>query len=89
MAVDPSGSHGNWMENFPWTRLAHAPAPDGRKPPVDGALMKANAPARVREILGDGSYGGPWQMPDEAMARIWAEGVAETRAALDGPWPTR
>ncbi|MBP0464067.1 creatininase family protein [Roseomonas sp. PWR1] len=89
MAVDRSGSHGNWMENFPWTRLAHAPAPAGAKPPVDMALMKASPPAAVREMLGDGSFGGPWQVDDEAMARIWAEGVAETRAALEGPWPRR
>lgn len=89
MAVDRSGSHGNWMENFPWTRLAHAPAPAGSKPPVDMALMKASPPATVREMLGDGSFGGPWQRDDADMARIWAEGVAETRAALEGPWPGR
>ncbi len=89
MAVDRSGSHGNWMENFPWTRLAHAPAPAGSKPPVDMALMKASPPATVREMLGDGSFGGPWQREDAEMARIWAEGVAETRAALEGPWPGR
>lgn len=89
MAVDRSGSHGNWMENFAWTRLAHAPAPAGTKPPVDMALMKASPPATVREMLGDGSFGGPWQRDDAEMARIWAEGVAETRAALEGPWPAR
>lgn len=89
MDVDPSGSHGNWMENFPWTRLAHAPAPPGAKPAVDMALMKASPPATVRAMLGDGSFGGPWQMPDEAMLRVWAAGVAETRAALEGPWPGR
>jgi len=89
MAVDPSGSHGNWMENFPWTRLPHAPAPGGSKPAVDMALLRVSPPAAVRAALGDGSYGGPWQKPDEDMLRIWAEGVAETRAALEGPWPGR
>ena len=89
MAVDRSASHGNWFENFPWTRLAHAPAPSGRKPPVDGALLKASSPAQVKELLGDGAYGGPWQMPDEQTQAIWNEGVAETREALEGPWPTR
>ncbi|MBR0680205.1 creatininase family protein [Roseomonas eburnea] len=87
MAADPSGSHGNWMENFPWTRLASAPAPEGSKSAADMALLKASAPAQVRAALGDGSYGGPWQMPDDVMARIWAVGVEETRAALEGPWP--
>jgi creatinine amidohydrolase len=85
-AEDPTASHGNWFENFPWTRLAHAPAPEGAKPPVDLALMKASPPARVRDLLGDGSFGGAWQKPDAVMQRIWAAGVAETRAALEGPW---
>jgi creatinine amidohydrolase len=89
MAVDASASHGNWFENFPWTRLPHASAPEGRKPALDMALLKASPPARVREMLGDGSYGGPWQMPDEATQAIWETGVAETRVALEGPWPTR
>lgn len=85
-ATDTSGSHANWMENFPWTRLEHAAAPEGEKPPVDMALMKASAPAQVREMLGDGSFGGRWQRPDAEMQAIWDIGVAETRAALEGPW---
>jgi creatinine amidohydrolase len=86
MAADPSASHGNWFENFPWTRLAHAPAPAGRKQGVDTARMKASPPVRVREMLQDGSFGGPWQMPDEVTAAIWKAGVEETREALEGPW---
>ncbi len=89
MAVDPSASHGNWFENFPWTRLAHAPAPGGRKQSVDTATMKASAPEKVREMLRDGSFGGPWQLPDEATQSVWDAGVAETREALEGPWPIR
>jgi creatinine amidohydrolase len=87
MAIDRSGSHGNWMENFPWTRLANAPSPGGSKPAVDTALMRASGPAQVRAMLGDGSFGGEWRKPDEEMARLWAAGVEETRAALEGPWP--
>lgn len=85
--TDTSGSHANWMENFPWTRLAHAPAPDGVKPGVDMAMMKAAPPALARDMLGDGSFGGAWQRPDAEMAAIWETGVAETRSALAGPWP--
>ncbi len=85
--TDVSGSHANWMENFPWTRLAHAPAPGGEKPAVDMAAMKACPPAEVRGILGDGAFGGPWQRPDEEMLAIWGEGVEETRDAIEGPWP--
>ena len=53
---------------------------------VDMALMKACPPAETRELLGDGSFGGPWQRPDAEMQAIWDVGVAETRAALEGPW---
>ena len=51
--------------------------------------MPPIAPTQVREMLGDGAYGGPWQMPDEATRAIWEAGVAETRAELEGPWPSR
>lgn len=85
-SIDPTGSHANWMENFPWTRLAHASAPAGEKAQVDMTLMKASAPAQVRDMLGDGSFGGLWQRSDEDMLAIWETGVAETRAALEGPW---
>ncbi len=88
-AADGSASHGNWFENFPWTRLAHAPAPEGRKPMLDAALRAVSAPWAIREMLADGSFGGPWQMPDDVMQRLWEIGVAETREALEGPWPTR
>jgi len=88
LAIDPSASHANWFENYPWTRLAHVVAPDGRKPGVDMALMKASGPAQVRALLGDGSFGGPWQVPDAAMQSLWDAGVAETREALEGPWQT-
>jgi creatinine amidohydrolase len=84
--TDTSGSHANWMENFPWTRLEHATAPEGEKPRVDMKQMKASPPALAREMLGDGSFGGPWQRPDNEMQAIWDIGVAETRVALEGPW---
>ena len=85
-ATDPAGSHANWMENFPWTRLQHAPAPEGEKPTVDMASMKAATPAGVRELLGDGSFGGRWQRPDDEMLKIWQIGVQEVQDALTGPW---
>ncbi len=85
--IDTSGSHANWMENFPWTRLAHAPAPEGSKPVPDAAFSKVCPPQMVREILGDGSFGGPWQRSDEEMAALWEAGVADTRALLEGSWP--
>jgi len=86
-ATDSTGSHANWMENYPWTRLPQTPAPTGEKPAPDMDLMRASPPAATRAILGDGSFGGPWQRADEEMLAIWGTGVAETREALEGPWP--
>ena len=86
-AIDLSGTHANWMENFPWTRLAHAPAPETGKAPPDLALMRASGPEGVRQVLGDGSFGGPYQRPDADMLALWEVGVAETREVLEGPWP--
>jgi creatinine amidohydrolase len=85
-AIDPAASHANFMENFPWTRLGNVAAPQDRKPQVDTAKMRASSPAGVREILGDGSFGGPYQVPDEDMLELWRIGVEETRAAIEGPW---
>jgi len=87
--IDPDGSHANWMENFPWTRLAGVPSPEGSKPMIDHDAMRASPPDRVREMLGDGSFGGRWRHGDEEMRALWAVGVEETREVLEGPWPGR
>ena len=89
LAAEPSASHANWFENYPWTRLPQAPAPTGRKPQVNMDLLRASNPAGTRALLEDGSFGGPWQLDDAVMDRLWQAGVAETRAALEGPWPNR
>lgn len=88
-ALDPSGSHANWFENFPWTRLPNIAAGTGEKPAVDREALRAASPAAVRAMLDDGSFGGPYQKPDDDMMALWATGVAETREAIEGPWPSR
>ena len=84
--VDPTASHGNWFENFVWTRLAHAPSPKGSKPMIDRAKISKLDSEGIRKLLVDGSYGGDWQKPDPIMEEIWTVGVKETREALQGPW---
>jgi creatinine amidohydrolase len=88
-AIDKTGSHANWLENFPWTRLAHAAAPNEVKEGVDMALMRALPPTGARTLLGDGSFGGPYQKPDSDMLALWQTGVEEVREAIEGPWPPR
>lgn len=85
--LDPTGSHANWMENYPWTRLKHAPAPEEPKPLFDFALMRASPPEELQALIGDGAFGGLYQRSDEDMLALWQIGVEETRDALNGPWP--
>lgn len=85
-AVDPVASHASWMENFPWTRLEGVTAPRERKPLVDLARLRQLPPRQVREVLGDGNFGGLPERPDAEMAQIWQAAVQETRDLLEDGW---
>ena len=41
---------------------------------------------QVREVIGDGNFGGDYQKPDEMMNELWEVAVAETREMLEGHW---
>ena len=84
--IDPAASHASWMENFPWTRLVNAAAPEGAKDMVDIPRMMLMGPAEIRSYIGDGNMGGVYEKPDEVMMALWQTAVEETRALLDGPW---
>jgi creatinine amidohydrolase len=84
--IDPEPSHANWYENFPWTRLEGVLLPEGRKPPLDQAAYRAAGPEQVRELLGDGVFGGAYELPDEQVLRVWEAGVAEVRELLESAW---
>jgi len=81
--IDPEAGHASWLENFPWTRLPGIELPTTRKPVVEPGLEE---PAGVRDLLGDGSYGGLYARPDEDVLRIWAAGVEEVRELLERGW---
>jgi creatinine amidohydrolase len=85
-SIDPVASHASWMENFPWTRLPGVEQPTQMKPMIDLARMRLMDPQRVREMLGDGNFGGYYERPDHEMRAIWDVAVAETRAMMEGPW---
>jgi creatinine amidohydrolase len=84
--IDAEASHASWMENFPWTRLAGAALPPDPKPMVDVEALRLADPAGVRDLLGDGSYGGRYERPDEEVLRVWRAGVEEVRALLEEGW---
>ncbi len=80
--LEPEPAHASWMENFPWTRLAGVALPEEPKPFVRDGIDELE-PEAVRELVGDGSCGGPYARSDEEMARVWAVAVAEIRDLLE------
>src|SRR5262249_13370994 len=84
-ALYPNPTHANWFENFPWTRLAGVTMPTEDKPMVDIDEERGN-PVRVRELLGDGTFGGAYQRRDEDTLRLWSLAVEEVRELLESGW---
>ncbi|TML51516.1 MAG: creatininase family protein [Actinobacteria bacterium] len=80
------GSHASWMENFPWTRLEGVELPDEEKPMLDEGAYRVVGPDGLRDLIGDGSFGGLYQRDDEEMLRIWQTGVEEVRELLESGW---
>jgi len=86
LAIDPEYSHANWGENFPWTRLPGVELPAEGKPMLDEAAYLVAGPEQLRDVIGDGSFGGLYQRGDEEMLRIWQTGVEEVRELLESGW---
>lgn len=85
-AIDPIASHASWMENFPWTRLAGRNMPEHQKPLVDHSLLRELNAQEVRELIGDGNFGGDYAKTDDVMQRLWDVAVRETRELIDSGW---
>jgi creatinine amidohydrolase len=82
--IDTTAAHASWLENFPWTRLEGVELPTEPKPPItDREALRELDPTAVRAAIGDGSYGGPYAVPDEPMLTMWAAGVAEVRRLIE------
>lgn len=65
--------HANWGENFPFNRVCDVPA--GEKPPVNLGYLDTGQ--TMREVLGDGSFGGLYQVDDALMWELYERVVAE------------
>ena len=73
--------HANWGENFPFNRVAESP--DEIKPPVNLALLEGDT--NPREVMGDGSFGGAYQIDDALILTLFdqiVEDVVERLRAL-------
>jgi creatinine amidohydrolase len=84
--IDADYDHASWSENFPWTRLPGVDLPRERKPPL--IRPRWSRPKEWREALGDGSFGGPYQLPDDDVLRVWAAALDQLRERLDSGWPS-
>ncbi|MGZ8695230.1 MAG: creatininase family protein, partial [Gaiellaceae bacterium] len=84
--VDPEGEHASWWECFAATRVAGVELPGDAKPMVDLAAMRRRSPAGVRELIGDGSFGGRYERSEPDLERVWHAAVAEARDLLDDGW---
>jgi creatinine amidohydrolase len=85
-SIDGDASHASWLENFPWTRLAGVAPPAERKPMADVSTIREMDPGDLRELLGDGSFGGPYERPDGDVLRVWQAGVEEVRDLIENAW---
>ena len=85
-AIDAEAGHASWVENFPWTRVSGAEIPDDRKPVVDPAALRVAGPTQMKNLLGDGSFGGPYAASEDEMTELWQATVADVRDALTSGW---
>ncbi|HXF63476.1 MAG TPA: creatininase family protein [Caldilineaceae bacterium] len=84
--IDPIGSHASWMENFPWTRLPGVEMPTAQKAIPDLAGRPRLVGQALRDLYGDGNFGGVYAHDDAAMLDMWAAAVEETRALIQEGW---
>jgi creatinine amidohydrolase len=85
-AIDRVASHASWMENFAWTRLSGVTPPDRQKPLVDFAAMSGRDAKAMRELIGDGNFGGYYVRADTDMEQVWRAAVEETRQLIADGW---
>lgn len=71
-------NHANWSENFPFNRVAESPT--GVKPPVNKSFFELGHSAR--EHLGDGNFGGQYQVDDSLMYALFEAVVADVADLL-------
>jgi creatinine amidohydrolase len=72
--------HANWGENFTFTRVGDVPA--GEKPVINPADLDDEE--NLRTVLGDGSYGGPYQIEDALMQALFAALATEATEIVGG-----
>ncbi len=74
--------HANWGENFPFTRVTDLPQDvlNVTKPRIN--LERLEEGESMREIAGDGCYGGAYQISDTMMLQLFHRVVDEVTGHL-------
>ncbi len=70
--------HANWAENYAFTRVGAVP--EGGKAPINLELLKSGD--SLRDIAGEGSFGGEYQIDDGLMQTLFDNIVDEVTALL-------
>lgn len=79
MKHELKSSHASWIEAFPFTRTGDLP--EGVKvPPAYQGILSAE---RMREVFGDGVFGGPYQVQPEIMDEIFAAALGDVLYYMD------
>ena len=73
-------THANWLEAFPFTIVSDLPEGEKTPPHVPSDIMNAKT---AREVYGDGSFGGRYQVPQQVMDEIFEAAGADILKLLD------
>ncbi len=73
-------NHANWGENFPFNRVAASPTTEKPTIAID---THRDDPQTVKAKLGDGSFGGQYQVDDTLMQTLFTMVVDEIVQLLD------
>jgi len=77
-SYDLRPTHANWLEAFPFTRVADLP-PGEKLPPRVPGLMDAE---QARQVYGDGVFGGPYQVDQAIMDQLFAAALEDVLQLL-------
>jgi creatinine amidohydrolase len=67
-------AHANWLEAFPFTMVGDLPDEEKLPPSVPSSIMDATT---VRQVYGDGSFGGRYRVEDGIMQEILAAALED------------
>ena len=67
-------AHANWLEAFSFTIVGELPDGSKTPPKVPSAIMAAGT---MREVYGDGSFGGPYRVDDAIMQEVLNAGLED------------